>query len=121
VAWLYLPIVIWWNYSRLMCDRASIDALIEANQPALAASQLRSLWRERPSLGIANFVRSRCLRLASHFPIFERKRLAILRSFTVEPLVPLLRTEALIWGLDLEVWIGGFDTCHSELRDDSAP
>lgn len=103
-----------------MPDRASIDALIESNQPALAASQLRSMWRERPTLGAANFIRSRCLRLASHFPIFERKRLAILRSSTVEPLVPLLRTEALLWGLDLEVWIGGFDTYHSELRDASS-
>jgi FkbH-like protein len=103
-----------------MSDFADIDALIESNQPALAASRMRCLWRERPVLGLANFVRGRCLRLASHFPILERKRLAILRGFTVEPLVPLLRTEALIWGLDLEVWIGGFDTCHSELRDASS-
>jgi len=39
------------------------------------------------------------------------------RNYTVEPLIGLLRTQARFVGLDLEVWLGQFDTVHQELRD----
>src|ERR1700719_5431396 len=96
--------------------RDAIDALIVTGRAAEAASRLRQLWRESPHLGFAGFLRRRCLDLPAQFPVLAHARLAILRSVTVEPLVALLRAEALLWGADLEdVWIGGYDSYHSEL------
>jgi FkbH-like protein len=42
---------------------------------------------------------------------------AILRSFTVEPLVPLLRADAFSSGLDLAVHVGDFNAYPQELLD----
>lgn len=44
-------------------------------------------------------------------------RLAILRSFTVEPLVTLLQAGALVEGIDLDVHLGGFNAYPEELLD----
>ena len=44
-------------------------------------------------------------------------RVAILRSFTVEPLVPLLSAGALAGGLDLDVHVGGFNAYAQEILD----
>jgi FkbH-like protein len=44
-------------------------------------------------------------------------KLAILRSFTVEPIVPLLRSEAFAYGIDLEVHVGDFNTYVQDLLD----
>src|SRR5258708_9967341 len=42
-------------------------------------------------------------------------RLAILRSFTVEPVVAILRALALFHGIDLIVHVGGFNAYSTEL------
>ncbi len=102
-------------------SRSPVDARIASEAPAATASELRALWRERPTLGLANLVRDGCLGLPEEFPVFRRCRLAILRSVTVEPLIPLLKTEALLWGLDVTVWVGGYDNIHVELRDVTGP
>ena len=44
-------------------------------------------------------------------------KLAILRSFTVEPIVPLLRAEAFAYGIDLEVHVGDFNTYVQDILD----
>jgi len=44
-------------------------------------------------------------------------RLAILRSFTVEPVVPILRALALFHGIDLIVQVGAFNAYSKELLD----
>jgi FkbH-like protein len=44
-------------------------------------------------------------------------KLAILRSFTVEPIVPLLRAEAFSYGIDLEVHVGDFNTYVQDMLD----
>lgn len=44
-------------------------------------------------------------------------RLAILRSFTLEPVVPLLRAAALSRGVNLDVQVGGFNSYGEEIFD----
>jgi FkbH-like protein len=44
-------------------------------------------------------------------------RLAVLRSFTVEPVLPLVRAGALAGGIDLTVELGGFNTYAQEMLD----
>ena len=43
--------------------------------------------------------------------------MAVLRSFTVEPLVPLLRAAGFANGLDLTVWTGDFNAYAQEILD----
>lgn len=81
-----------------------------------AASGLRELWRREPGSATANFVASRVDQLCDKLPL-TKFRLAILRSFTVEPIVPLLRAEAFAYGIDLEVHVGDFNTYVQDIVD----
>ena len=48
-------------------------------------------------------------------------RLAVLRSFTLEPVVPLVRAGAFAGGIDLTVDLGGFNTYAQEMLDAQGP
>jgi FkbH-like protein len=58
-------------------------------------------------------------KLRSHVPL-ATYRVAILRSFTVEPLVPMLRAAAFANGIDLTVQVGGFNTYAQEILDEAS-
>ncbi|HEX7423298.1 MAG TPA: hypothetical protein VF311_05335, partial [Terriglobales bacterium] len=93
--------------------RAEVDALIAAGAFDHASRRLAELWRRDPASGTASFVTSRLdeLRDKTRDKLALTKfKLAILRSFTVEPIVPLLRAEAFAYGIDLEVHVGDFNT-----------
>ena len=47
----------------------------------------------------------------------RRWRVFIIRSFTIEPVVPLLRAFGLMAGLDLQIDLGGFNTVWQDLLD----
>ncbi len=100
--------------------RAEVDALMAEGAFDLAVRRLADLWRRDPASGTASFVISRIdeLRgkLRDKFPLTKFK-LAILRSFTVEPIVPLLRAEAFVYGIDLEVHVGDFNTYVQDMLD----
>src|ERR1019366_8478056 len=85
--------------------RAEVDALIAAGAFDHASRRLAELWRRDPASGTASFVTSRLDQLRDKLAL-TRFKLAILRSFTVEPIVPLLRSEAFAYGIDLEVHVG---------------
>src|SRR6266481_4661435 len=111
--------------------RAEVDGLIAQGAFDLASGRLAELWRRDPASGTASFVTSRLddlreklrEKLGDNLALTKFK-LAILRSFTVEPIVPLLRSEAFAYGIDLapevaqqaaervvrgyEQWIGAF-------------
>jgi hypothetical protein len=92
--------------------RAQVDALIAEGAFDLAARRLAELWRRDPAPATAGFVVSRIddLRGKTRDQFALKFKLAILRSFTVEPIVPLLRAEAFAYGIDLGVHVGDFDT-----------
>jgi FkbH-like protein len=104
--------------------RAEVDGLIEHGDFAAAARRLAEIWRRDPASGTASFVVSRLDELRSKSNDATRDKLpltkfkiAILRSFTVEPIVTLLRAEAFAYGIDLDVHVGDFNTYVQEFLD----
>ncbi len=100
--------------------RAEVDRLIAEGAFDLASRRLAELWRRDPASGTASFVTSRLDELREKTrerPVLTKFKLAILRSFTVEPIVPLLRAEAFAYGIDLEVHVGDFNTYVQDMLD----
>jgi FkbH-like protein len=100
--------------------RAQVDTLITEGAFPLAARRLAELWRRDPASATAGFVISRIddLRDKTRDTLTLAKfKLAILRSFTVEPIVPLLRAEAFAYGVDLDVHVGDFNTYVQDMLD----
>lgn len=100
--------------------RAQADAAIAAGQTGRALSLLKQLWRDDPSLATAPFVLDRIAKVPSAPPAVACE-LLILRSFTVEPIVPLVRAAAACWGLDLRVRLGQFNSYVQEVLDPNSP
>lgn len=96
--------------------RVEVDRLIAEGAFDLASRRLAELWRRDPASGTAGFVTSRLEQLRDKVAL-AKFRLAILRSFTVEPIVPLLRAEAFAYGIDLEVHVGDFNTYVQDMLD----
>jgi FkbH-like protein len=96
--------------------RDEIDRLLAAGASAEAARRLCELWRSERGPAAAGFVISRYEQLRPALPLAPY-RLAILRSFTVEPLVPLLRAAAFTAGIDLAAHVGEFNAYAQEILD----
>ena len=96
--------------------RAAVDELIARGAFDVASRRLADLWRHDPAAGTASFVISRLDQIRDKLALTKFK-LAILRSFTVEPIVPLLRAEAFAYGVDLEVHVGDFNTYVQDTVD----
>jgi FkbH-like protein len=100
--------------------RAEVDGLIAQEAFDIALRRLAELWRRDPASGTASFVISRLDELREKTGdklALTKFKLAILRSFTVEPIVPLLRAEAFSYGIDLEVHVGDFNTYVQDMLD----
>jgi FkbH-like protein len=80
---------------------------------------LVELWCRAPTLSNANFVISRFERLRGQLEL-TRLRVMILRSFTVEPIIPVLRASAFAGGIDLAVQVGDFNAYSQEVLDSSS-
>src|SRR5215468_2644416 len=96
--------------------RNEVDHLLGDSNWSSAAARLRDVWRAESSSASAAFVVSRFEKLREKISLIPF-RVAILRSFTVEPVVPLLRTEAFCFGIDLSVHIGDFNAYAQEILD----
>lgn len=97
-------------------SRQEIDRLIASNDAAGAARALTDLWAHEASPAAASFVVERFERLRSSLT-FLPYRVAILRSFTVEPMVPLLRAAALCTGIDLTIHVSDFNAHVQAIMD----
>lgn len=96
--------------------RRDIDQLIATNAVETAAAQLARLWREEAGPSAAGFVVSRYEQFHQRLGLVSR-RLFILRSFTVEPIVPVLRAAAFVNGIHLAVEVGNFNAYQQEIFD----
>lgn len=96
-------------------DRDLILNAIESRDYAVAHRLMSDLYRSSRTLSNAQFVLKRFEQI-KHKLDLPSLRAAILRTYTVEPLVPLLRAETASHGLDLAVHIGGFNTYAQEVR-----
>ncbi len=97
-------------------DRELILDAIESRDYALAHQLMSALYRSSRSLSNAQFVLKQFERIKPNMDL-PCLRAAILRTYTIEPLVPLVRAEAVSHGLDLAVQVGGFNTYAQEVRD----
>jgi FkbH-like protein len=88
--------------------RQEIDRLIVAKDAPAAARALTERWTHEASPSAASFVVQRFERLRPALNL-QAYRLAILRSFTVEPMVPLLRAAAFCAGIDVTVYVSDFN------------
>ncbi|HYU45797.1 MAG TPA: HAD-IIIC family phosphatase, partial [Terriglobales bacterium] len=96
--------------------REEIDRLIAEGAAAKARSRMAELWRREPTSPAAFFLTARLDKLRGQLPLVHYK-VAILRSFTVEPMVPLLRAAAFAYGIDLVVHVGDFNAYAQEILD----
>jgi FkbH-like protein len=96
--------------------RQEIDRLIAGGELTAASIALSDLWKSEKSPAAAAFVVARYERLRPQLTLLPY-RLAILRSFTVEPLVPLLRAAAFSAGIDITVHLSDFNAYAQEILD----
>ncbi|MEP6536722.1 MAG: HAD-IIIC family phosphatase [Bryobacteraceae bacterium] len=96
--------------------REEIDRLIAEGAAGAASLALGQFWRSDPGPQSAGFVVSRFEKLRESTGLLPY-RLAILRSFTVEPVVPVLRAAAFAAGIDLQVHLGDFNAYAQEILD----
>lgn len=96
--------------------RAEVDRLIGEGQGAAAHVTLARLWRAAPDSSTAGFVVGRAEKIkpllaakAGEGPTRPACRIAILRSFTVEPMVPMLKASVIAAGADPEVYLSEFN------------
>jgi FkbH-like protein len=100
--------------------RHEIEELLGAGQWTKAAARLSALWEREAGPALAGFVVSAYERLRSRVEL-KPHRCAILRSFTVEPIVPILKACALSGGVDLTTHIGEFNAYAQEILDADSP
>lgn len=99
--------------------RDDIDDLIRRGDTAAAVTGLARFFAAAPTAGAASFLVSRFEQLATSLRL-EPLRLAILRSFTIEPLVPLLRAHCYSVGIDAAVFLGDHNVIVQELLEPSS-
>ncbi|HYU82576.1 MAG TPA: HAD-IIIC family phosphatase [Candidatus Polarisedimenticolia bacterium] len=80
---------------------------------------LREAYRRSPTFATAQSIIDETARLPS---AAERQtsKLMILRSYTVEPIAPLLRASAALEGVDLRIEVGRFNAYAQEILDPSS-
>lgn len=96
--------------------RREIDEAIAAGNEAEAFRLACTLWSENTDSSAASFFLS-CLEKLRAKLSLAPCRIAVLRSFTVEPCIPLLRAEAAVGGIGMEVHVGDFNTYAQDILD----
>ena len=96
--------------------RHEIEELVAEGHWQRAAGLVRVLWEQEGGAALAGFVVSIFGKIAGNLDLTPH-RCAILRSFTVEPIVPVLKACALTSGVDLAVLAGDFNAYPQELLD----
>ena len=105
-----------------MTVRDEIDGAMERGETGLALAGLRQLFQDTPTMGSAQFVLDRLGKLDARAGTARTAcRIAILRSFTIEPLVPLLRADTGLYGLDVIVQVGDFNTYMQDILNPGSP
>lgn len=99
-----------------LAPRARIDAALASGDLPTARAHAGTYWLDNPNASAARFVAGRLDRLWPAGRIVDH-RLAVLRSFTVEPVLPLLQAEAALAGCRMISWVGEFNAYGQEILD----
>ncbi len=94
--------------------REEIEACLAEGHRAGALAAARAYWQAEPSASAARYVTGLLDRLWPTARI-STHRIAFLRSFTVEPMVPMLQAEAALDGCRIEPWIGDFNAYGQDI------
>lgn len=94
--------------------RAAIDAAIAADRANEAQGSLAQLWAVSDDTATAGFIASRFEKIKSKLTLTPVK-VAFLRSFTVEPALPLLKAAALVHHIDPAFHLGDFNTYSQDI------
>jgi FkbH-like protein len=94
--------------------RADIDTLLAAEDRPAARAAAAVYWSANANASAARFLTGRIERFWPAERIVEH-RVAFLRSFTVEPVLPLLQAEAALAGCRLVPWVGEFNAYGQEI------
>jgi FkbH-like protein len=96
--------------------RRAIDVALAGGDLADARALADAYWRASPNASTARYLTGRLDQLWPASRIVDH-RVAILRSFTVEPVMPLLKAEAALAGCRLATWAGEFGAYGQEILD----
>lgn len=94
-----------------------VKNLIEACHPDDAFQALQLLSNEAIDIATANRISQLLDLLLSEHEFGKHLRIVFLRSFTLEPVVPLLRAQLLAHGLCAEVKVAGFNQFEQYLHE----
>lgn len=103
-----------------VATRETVDKALAAGNHPFALAELKRLFHASPTLAHAQFVLDRITRIASNVPSLSC-RLYLLRSYTLEPVVPLLRAMAALHAVDVSVAVSDFNTYAQEMLDPNSP
>lgn len=101
-----------------MAPDAGIDSLIPGGDGALVRQAMRELWAVSPGPATAARILAADRKLP--FPATPRLRIAIERSATLEPAVPLLRAMGLLAGIQIDLRLGQFNAYPAAILDPSS-
>jgi hypothetical protein len=96
--------------------RELIEAALAAGRYGEARSAAEAMWRAQPNGAVANYVLECAARWRETLP-GRPWRVYFLRSFTVEPMVPLLRAGGALAGLELTVGVGPLGAYMQEVLE----
>ncbi len=105
-------------------DLELVDRLLQAGDVPRAIAQLRPLFEQQPTLSVARSIISRLAASIHATPTSAapaKRRIWFLRSYTLEPLFPLLQAAALLEGLDLQLRAGDFNAYVQEILQPGSP
>jgi len=91
-----------------------LEIAVAAGDKAAGVAALRRVFGDRPSLANAQLVLKHAKQLGGE-NAREEFKVAVLRAYTVEPMLPLLEAYAALAGLDLRVQVGEFNTYMQDI------
>jgi FkbH-like protein len=94
--------------------REQIAAFLDEGHRGGALAAARAYWQAEPSASVARYITSLADKM---WPAGRTSvhRVAFLRSFTVEPMVPMLQAEAALDGCRIEAWVGDFNAYGQDI------
>ncbi|MGH9691505.1 MAG: HAD-IIIC family phosphatase [Candidatus Acidiferrales bacterium] len=99
--------------------RTQIETFLGDGRWTEAHARLGELWRREGKPATAGYVASCYERMKERLPLVHCK-ICLLRSMTLEPLVPILRGTALVSGIDASIQVGQFNFYAQEILDSSS-
>lgn len=99
--------------------RNSIEAALAGTEKQSATPLMQELLRDSPNAATAQFILS-CFENHGLVSVLTEYRIAFLRSYTLEPIIPLLRAAAALHGIWLKVYLSDFNAYTQEILNPSS-